>query len=411
MPWSWAVCWGVGFLLQTWALTSTDALTSGFLTGLLVVIAPLAGWLLYRERLGRATAVGVGLAATGVLVLGLRSTGLGAGELVTMASATVWGLHLVLLSRWSAPGHALRLARAQAATVTGLGLLVLLVRPVATGGSPLPVLPPDAAAWGSVLFLAVLASAVAMALLSWAQSRVRATRAAVILTLEPAVAGITAALAGTALTGRTVLGALLLLAAMYVVELSSRAPTGRLGSAGVRDRAHRGDIVALVRLLGRQHRAEQPVEVGGRLLGRQVADQRDGLGDRHLVRGVAVVDLVDGDPGGGAVDPRHPLEGPAATHAGGDPSVDLPAVPDHAADEVGGVVADRRVGEVGPDVQGRDRVLTAQVGLEQDVEGPLAGLAPRRQVGADAVWCGLVGCGLVGCGLVGCGHRQPTRPR
>ena len=58
-----------------------------------------------------------------------------------------------------------------------------------------------------------------MVLLSWAQSRVSAARAAVILTLEPAVSGVTAALTGSALTGRVILGALMLIAAMSVVEL------------------------------------------------------------------------------------------------------------------------------------------------------------------------------------------------
>ena len=63
-------------------------------------------------------------------------------------------------------------------TVSGLALLVVLITAAVTGSSPLPVLPPNAATWGSVLFLAVLASAAAMALLSWSQSRASSTRAA-----------------------------------------------------------------------------------------------------------------------------------------------------------------------------------------------------------------------------------------
>lgn len=213
---------GAGFLLQAWALTFTDALTSGFLTSLLVVVAPLAAWLLFRERLGRATWAGVGLATAGVVVLSLRMTGLGPGELLTLASAAAWGVHVVLLSRWSLPGHALRLARVQTATVAGLALLVVTLRSSLTGGPPVPAMPPDMASWTSVLFLAVLATAAAMVLLSWAQSRLSGTRAAVILTLEPAMAGVTAVLTGAAVTGRIVLGAALLLGAMYVVELGGR---------------------------------------------------------------------------------------------------------------------------------------------------------------------------------------------
>lgn len=213
---------GAGFLLQAWALTFTDALTSGFLTSLLVVVAPLAAWLIYRERLGRATWAGVGLATAGVAVLSLHSTGLGPGELLTLASAATWGVHVVLLSRWSVPGHALRLARVQTATVAALAILVVTLRSCLSGRTSVPAAPPDLASWGSVLFLAVLATAAAMVLLSWAQSRLSGTRAAVILTLEPAMAGVTAVLTGAALTGRIVLGAALLLGAMYVVELGGR---------------------------------------------------------------------------------------------------------------------------------------------------------------------------------------------
>ena len=216
---------GAGFLLQAWALTYTDALTSGFLTSLLVVFAPLAGWLIFGARLNHWTWAGVALALAGIMVLSLHGATLGPGELITLASAALWGLHVVLLSRWSIPGHTLRLARTQTATVTTLAMFGVLIKAIATGGSPMPALPPNGNAWLSVLFLAVLASAAAMALLSWSQSRVDATRAAVILTLEPAVAGLTAVLTGTPLTARTALGAVLLIAAMYVVELGGRPGT------------------------------------------------------------------------------------------------------------------------------------------------------------------------------------------
>src|SRR3954447_6172995 len=213
---------GSGFLLQAWALRYTDALMSGFLTGLLVVVAPVAAWLLFGERLGPGTWSGVVLAAAGVVVLSFHGAGTGPGELLTLASAAVWGLHLVLLSRWSRAEHALDLARLQTGAVTALALAVLVVRALAAGPSPLPALPAGAATWGSVGFLAVVATALAMVLLSWSQARVAAARAAVILTLEPAVSGLTAAVTGAALTGRVVVGAVLLVVAMYVVELARR---------------------------------------------------------------------------------------------------------------------------------------------------------------------------------------------
>ena len=60
-----------------------------------------------------------------------------------------------------------------------------------------------------------------------------------ILTLEPAVAGLTAVLAGTPLTTRTLVDAVLLLAAMSIVELAGRR--GSTPATGVPNR----DIMVL----------------------------------------------------------------------------------------------------------------------------------------------------------------------
>lgn len=219
---------GCGFLLQVWALTFTDALMSGFLTGLLVVVAPMAASLVFRERLSPGTWCGVALAGMGVAALGFHADGFGPGELLTLGSATVWGLHLVLMSRWSQPAFALGMARIQTGAVAALAALVLVVRSALTGRSPLPELPADAHTWLSVGFLVLVATAAAMVLLGWAQSRIPAARAAVILTLEPAVSGLTAAVTGSELSGRVVLGAGLLITAMVVVELAHRgSPSAR----------------------------------------------------------------------------------------------------------------------------------------------------------------------------------------
>ena len=256
---------GCGFLLQAWAMTFTDAMMSGFLTGLLVVIAPVAGWLIFRDRVPWAGWAGVAIACHGLAVLGWRDTSFGPGETLTLLAALAWGVHLVLLSRWAKPQFAFRLARVQLITVTAMALITIGIGALWTGRSALPDLPPNGAAWVSVLFLAFVASAAAMVALSWAQSRMSATRAAVILTLEPAAAGVTAAALGVALDGRTVIGGTLLIAAMLVVELRSRRRIGshlrrgRGGTGTTSDGAtHTGTELRIV--IGAGHRTVQQVE-------------------------------------------------------------------------------------------------------------------------------------------------------
>ena len=210
---------GAGFLLQTWAITDTDAMMSGFLTGTLVVLAPLINWALFRERPNRATWVAVGIAACGLAVLSLRGTGIGRGEVVTLLAAAMWALHLVLLSRWAKAEHAAAIAFVQAATVTVLALAVVALQGAVTDGPLLPAPPRSGGMWLAVAFLAVVATAAAMVLLTWAQSRVSAARAAILLTLEPAAAAVTAGALGGEVGARTIVGGLLLVGAMLIIEI------------------------------------------------------------------------------------------------------------------------------------------------------------------------------------------------
>ena len=214
---------GSGFLLQTWAMTYTDATMSAFLTGMLVVIAPAAGWLLFRDRPLPMTLPAVGVAAAGLAALSLRGAGFGPGEFLTLAAACCWAVHLVLLARWAEPEFAIELAGVQTATVCALALIAVAVGGAVNGTSPMPELPADGATWLSVLFLSLIATAGAMVLLSWGQARMSATRAAVILTLEPAIAALTAAALGGEFGLRIVIGGLLLLGAMFLVELGRPA--------------------------------------------------------------------------------------------------------------------------------------------------------------------------------------------
>lgn len=210
---------GMGFLLQTWALTETDAMMSGFLIGTLVVIAPILAWALFRVRPPASSWCGVAVATVGLAVMSMRGSGFARGEAATVLAAGIWALHLVLLARWGKPGHAVGLARVQTVTVTGMALLAAVGSGLMTGSTPLPALPRDGQTWLAIGFLAVPATAVAMIAVSWAQPRMTAARAAVALTLEPAASAVTAAMLGTELDTRMILGGAMLVGATLMVEL------------------------------------------------------------------------------------------------------------------------------------------------------------------------------------------------
>ncbi len=148
----------VAQLLQTIGLEHTSASRSGFITGLYVVITPILGWLLLRERLPRATWIAVVVAIAGLGVLSLADVGWGYGETLTFAGAIWFAGHIVWLSRAGRPDAALGLAAVQIG-VLGVGSLIAAI-PAGI------VLPPTPRLWASLLYMAFVSGALAM----WAQT-------------------------------------------------------------------------------------------------------------------------------------------------------------------------------------------------------------------------------------------------
>jgi drug/metabolite transporter (DMT)-like permease len=207
--------YGVGQLLQTNGLEHTDASISGFATGMYVVFTPLLATVLLRQRLPSITWISVLLSLGGLAVLALRGLDLGYGVWVTLASAVLYGLHIVGLGQWSRPGNAFALSTVQMFAISAICLLATLPHA--------PRLPPDANAWIAVVYMALAAGAGAMLMQTWAQAHLSATRAAIVMTLEPVfAAGFAVAFGGEGFTWRMLLGGVLILAAMYLVELAPR---------------------------------------------------------------------------------------------------------------------------------------------------------------------------------------------
>jgi drug/metabolite transporter (DMT)-like permease len=188
---------------------------SGFITGLFVVLTPLCAGLLLRKRVDGMSWVGVLVATVGLALLSLHGVTVGAGEAITLLCALSFALHIVGLGEWSTPGTAYGLAVVQLATVGIVSVIVAAPDTLAP--------PPDASAWGAVLLTALAATAFGFFGQTWAQAHLAPTRAAVIMTMEPVFAGVFGvAFGGDDLGTRTVAGALLVLAAMFLVELGPR---------------------------------------------------------------------------------------------------------------------------------------------------------------------------------------------
>jgi drug/metabolite transporter (DMT)-like permease len=207
--------YGVAQLLQTAGLTHTPASVSGFITGTYVVATPVLAAVLLRTRITAVTGGAVLLATAGLGVLTLSGFSVGPGEAVTFCAALLYGLHIVGLGAWSEVGQ-----------VTGMAIVQLVVITVLCSVLTLPdgpVLPSDPRDWLSVLYMALVAGAFAMVAQTWAQAHLPPTRAAIVMTMEPVFAALFAVLlGGESVTGRTLVGGAMVLAAMLVVELVPR---------------------------------------------------------------------------------------------------------------------------------------------------------------------------------------------
>ncbi|GAA0919203.1 DMT family transporter [Rothia nasimurium] len=210
------VLYGVAQWLQTEGLALTSPSVSGFVTGMYVVITPILALLLFRQRMPATTWVAVLLATLGLGVLALNGFSVDLGVLLTLGSAALYALHIVGLGHWSKPGDAFGMSAIQ---MVGIAAVCLLATLPHHG----PALPPDRSAWMAVLYMALVAGALAMLVQTWAQAHMPATRAAIVMTTEPVfAAGFAVALGVDQLTMRMLGGGGLVLVAMYMVELAPR---------------------------------------------------------------------------------------------------------------------------------------------------------------------------------------------
>ncbi len=215
---------GGGYVTQTFGLQHTSAAISGFITGMFVVFTPLLSGLLLRRHVPAVAWIATALAAGGLALISLHGFGIGIGELLTLACALFFATQIVGLGEWAVNHDPYALCVVQ--LLTAALCCVALAAP--SGLAP----PPDLGVWAAVVGTGVLATAVAFLIQTWAQVHISPTRAAIVLTMEPVFAGITAALAGEQLGWRVLVGGALVLGGMYVVELAPRKATSAQAPVG-----------------------------------------------------------------------------------------------------------------------------------------------------------------------------------
>jgi drug/metabolite transporter (DMT)-like permease len=174
---------GLGIGLQTAGLERTTVSSTGFITGLYVVLTPLFGLLLFRTNVGLEVWAGVALSVVGLALLSGVDIGSPTGDLLVLASAAAQALQILMVERYATRYDAVALTLVQMAACFA-GFLVIAL---ALGELEVPH---GRTVWGALIVTGVFASALAYLIQVWAQRRISAARIAIVFSLETVFAGI-----------------------------------------------------------------------------------------------------------------------------------------------------------------------------------------------------------------------------
>jgi len=206
---------GLAYVFQTINLELTTAAITGFLTGLYVVLTPIFARTIFKTKVRAQVWVGAILAVIGLGLISITGFSFDLANIWGVLGAAFFAAHIVGLGRWSPGLDSYSLTIIQLASLTCVFWIGALVDGYQA--------PPNFEVWFAVVFTAVFATAIGFFVQTWAQSKMDASRVAVILTLEVVfTALISVGVGQETLLPKTVLGGAIIVLAMFVVEWPSR---------------------------------------------------------------------------------------------------------------------------------------------------------------------------------------------
>lgn len=204
---------GGATLLQQAGMQTASAGKAGFLTALYIVIVPVLGIFLGR-RPGLKVWMGVVLALVGAYLLSVKGgAGIASGDLLVIASAVVFSLHILVIDSVPAGVDGVRLSCVQFLVAGAFALVLALFLETFTWRDIL-------SAWVPLLYTGVVSSGVGYTLQILGQRTVNPTVACLILSLESVFAALAGwAILGQALSLRELFGCALVFVAVILAQL------------------------------------------------------------------------------------------------------------------------------------------------------------------------------------------------
>ena len=214
------------------ALTSTTAINTTLVSATAPAVIPLVAWIAYRDRFTPRQAMGLGVAAVGVVVVVLRGDlqvamelGINQGDLLILLSVLVWAIYSILLRRLPAGLHPLALLTATFAV--GLLFLVPLYLWELSTGAEMQLGPESFLA---IAYVGVFPSILAYLFWNLAVAAVGPSTAGLFLYLMPVITSLLAVtFLGEVIRPYHLIGAALVISGIHVATRGGRPATERDG--------------------------------------------------------------------------------------------------------------------------------------------------------------------------------------
>lgn len=212
------------YMGATFGVKYTSLSNSGFLCALTVIFTPIINRLVFRKKAGAKLTLVVIMCFVGIALMTLKddfsiNTENLRGDILCLMCAVAYAVDLILTER--AVSH--EEVDAYLLGVFQLGVTGILNFMLAFIFET-PHFPETAGVWGSVIFLSVFCTGIAFVLQPVAQQYTTASHVGVIFTLEPVFAAIVALVfAHEVLSVKAYIGALLMLASIFVMEIDFKA--------------------------------------------------------------------------------------------------------------------------------------------------------------------------------------------
>ena len=182
----------LGFTFQTFGLLYTTVSNCAFITSLSVVLVPIIALFILGDNLHIQKFTGVVLAAAGLYFLtAAGEVPFNTGDSLTLVGAAMFALHIVYTGKYSRKHEVMSLTLVQLGTVTVLSLCSVLIAEDWRLLVDIRIIAEPSVLW-AMFVASILGTSLALFVQTQAQNYISSTRVALIFSLEPIFASLTA---------------------------------------------------------------------------------------------------------------------------------------------------------------------------------------------------------------------------